>query len=607
MPRIVRRLFYLLWPLMLTTQSFTQTSVAYSLSWKHPNSHSFTIRAEVQVADGNAVDFRIPDWRPGRYMVQHFAKNIVTFRAIDGTGRTLPAKKIDKVTWRVKPHAAGRVIVEYTYYARQLDGGACYLDDSEAYFNPIACFVYIPGKEMLPVTLKIDKPDDWRIATAMPYDATGDLYSIDNYHDFADSPFLVSPSFRFYTFVYKGGRFELVFQGEADFDSARVVGDIRKIVAAQIDMMQDVPFERYLFMYHLLPYRFGHGVEHKNSTSIVIGPANFDDEGFYRRFLGVTSHEFFHAWNVERIRPEGIYLPDYSKPNYTTLLWVSEGMTSYYGGLTLVRAGLLEPKRYLESWARTVTSYRRDPGFRVTPVAEVSWDSWSKSFGAPPNTYYSFYTMGNMLGLALDLEIRHLTGNRKSLDDLFRYLNEKYAKKNRGLPEDGVLAAASEVSGHDFSDFFTRHVYGTQPIDWDRVLGYAGYKLEAKRDDKQPGVWPGIELRGDKKQTTIGNVLPESPAFQAGLDVGDILIAIDGRRAHAENFDLLLKKYAPGDTVRFTVIRREHLRTFDVVLAGARPDSLEIVDNPDASEQQLALRKSWLHLPEESENHYKGQ
>lgn len=588
-----------LFSILAISSSFAQNQIAYRLGWEQPNSHYFHIEMTVEDSKDQSVDFRIPDWRPGRYMVQHFAKDVVQFQAVDGSGKALKARKIDKVTWRVERGGAKKITAKYKYYAHQLDAGASYLDDVEAYFNPIACFMYIPGKEMLPVTLKIDKPADWRVATPMDFDEKKGVFAIGNYHDFADSPFLISPSFKLLSFEYKGATYELAFQGEANFDEKKVVEDVKKVVADLVDMMQNTPFKRYLFMYHLLPYRFGHGVEHKNSTSIVSGPADFDNERFYRGFLGVTSHEFFHAWNVERIRPAGIFHPDYSQPNFTTLLWVSEGMTSYYGGLAMMRTDLTKKDSYLSGWARTIQGYKNNPGYGVNSVSDISWETWSNSFGAPPNTSYSFYSMGNILGMLLDLEIRHLTENNKSLDDVFRYLNKEYAQKDRGVPDGDFLKAINKVSGKDFSDFFARYVDGTEEIDWNKYLNYAGLKLEEKKGKDSPGVFLGIGTRGDDKQTTISNVTPHSPTAKAGLDQDDILIALDSRRAHRENLDALLKKYQPGDKIKVTVLRREQLRDFEVELAEARNDDFKIVEIEEPNELQAKILKSWLNLKEE--------
>ncbi|MFQ5751952.1 MAG: PDZ domain-containing protein, partial [bacterium] len=294
--------------------------------------------------------------------------------------------------------------------------------------------------------------------------------------------------------------------------------------------------------------------------------------------------------------------PDYSKENYTTTMWLYEGVTSYYGGLTLVRTHQVKKAKYLKNWANTIKRFQNTYGRKVTSVDMVSWDSWTKSMGnAPPNSYFSFYTKGNILGLLLDLEIRHRTKNKKSLNDVMQYLYENYARKNLGVPEYGLQKAVEKVADSSFQTFFADYVHSTVEIDYNRYLQYAGLELLTKQDEKAPEVYLGISTSGDDGETKIRNVIPESPAFKAGLDIGDILLAIDGKRAHKNNLDLLLKKYSPGETVRLTVFRRDVLRHFDVELAEARASKYEIKEIADATKLQVAIRKSWLNEEEMKE------
>lgn len=578
------------------------TQISYKIGWSQPNSHLLEITMRIADLQANSVDVSIPAWRPGRYVIQNYAKNVIDFAAFDEQGRRLQFRKLDKGTWRIDKEPSLDIVVRYTYYARHLDGGSSYLDDSEAYINPITCLMYVPGKERLPVSLALEKPADWRIATALEFEDGKGAFVSENYHELVDGPILASPSFKLLTFEESGATYEIALQGKANYKEEQLIDDIRKIVAEQTEIMQDVPFKRYLFMYHLLPYRFGHGVEHKNSTSIVLGPTDFDDEKFYQGFLSVTAHEFFHAWNVERIRPEAIYSPDYSKENYTTTMWIYEGMTSYYGNLALVRTHLMKKKKYFENWAKTLKSFQNTYGRKVMSVDRVSWDSWTKSMGnAPPNTYYSFYTKGNILGMLLDLEIRRRTKNKRSLDHVLRYLCQEYAQKNRGVPEDGLERAVGKIAGSSFETFFGDYVHGTEEIDYNRYLQQAGLELLTKHDEKGPGVYLGISTAGDEKETRIGNVTPESPAFEAGLDINDVLLAIDGRRANKSNLNLLLKEYTAGDTIRVTVFRRDELRHLEVVLAAALPDKYEIKEIEAPTELQVEIKKSWLNLEEEKE------
>lgn len=583
----------------LVSSAAPPDSIAYRLSWDAPNSHLLRIEMTVTGEQSPAVDFRLPSWRPGRYIIQDFVKNLRDFRAVDETGRPLPFRRLDKATWRVERRDAAAITVTYGYYARQLDAGASYLDDSEAYVNPITCFMYVPGLEQRPVSLQISKPADWRIAAVFEQQYSETHFASSSYHEFVDVPILISPSFELLSFEHQGTRFELALQGESNHDPEKLIDDVRKIVVEQVRIMQDLPMSRYLFMYHLVPYRFGHGVEHKNSTSIVRGPMDFDNPSFYNGFLSVTSHEFFHVWNVERIRPEAIYEPDYASENYTTTLWIYEGITSYYSGLTLVRTGLTKVDGYLSGLANSIRGYERSYGRHLTSVADVSWDSWTKGAGgAPPNSYYSFYTKGMLLGLVLDLHIRHLTKNKRSLNDVMRYLNDTYAKKNRGVPENGFELALRQVVGRDFDRFFADHVYGTVALDFDRYLRYAGLALQKEPEKKTASAWTGLQLRGDDEQTRVSNVIPESPADEAGLAIDDILLAIDGRRTHNDNFDLRLRAFQPGDSVVVTVFRRERLRNFGLLLAEAPPElyTIKAVEEPDALQQRI--RRDWLNEQE---------
>ena len=584
--------------ILLFNNAFTkppEPQISYHISWNEPNSHLLEIVMRIGNIQADSLQVSIPAWRPGRYYIQNFAKNIINFTVRDTKNKPLIFKKLDKGSWQIDSKNSQSVIVKYDYYARQLDAGSSYLDDSEAYINPVTCLMYIPGMELLPISLSISKPETWRIATALQYDQARQSFISPDYHELVDTPILISPSFKLLSFDYQDATIEIAIQGKANYNTEQLTEDIGKIVDEQVRIMNDLPLDYFLFMYHLVSYRFGHGVEHKNSTSIVSGPADFNDEKFYQRFLGTTSHEFFHVWNVERIRPQAIYLPDYSKENYTGTMWIYEGLTSYYGDLTLIRQQLLKKEEYLENWAKTIRRFQDSYGRKLTSVDQVSWDSWTKGMhNAPPNTYYSYYTKGEILGLLLDMEIRKRTGNKESLDDVMRNLNRNYARKNRGVAEDAFQKILETVAGSSFETFFTDYVYGTADIDYNHYLRHAGLELTRELDDKAPDVYLGIITTGDEKQTRISNVIPESPAFYAGLDIDDILIAMDDQRAHNKNLNMILKNYSAGDTVRVSVIRREVLRHFKVTLAEAQPDKYAIKEIENPTELQTLIQKGWL-------------
>ncbi len=580
--------------------------ISYQLSWDKPNSHLFNVSVTVKNPEGSQTLFRIPAWRPGRYVIQNYTKNIIKFAAIDNNGRELKFQKLDKDTWQVHHQSVKSVTVSYQYYANVLDAGSSFLDDSEAYINPITLAMYIPGKEMLPVSLKIDKPGDWKIATALDFDPETRSYQVENYHEFADNPILISPDFELLSFDYENAKIEMVFQGERNYDPQKVIDDVRSIVAEQSRIMGGVPCERYLFMYHLIPERMGHGVEHKNSTSIVIGPADFNDPVFYFRFLSVTSHEFFHIWNVERIRPEAIYHPDYSKENYTTTMWFFEGVTSYYDLLTMKHAGVISKYQFYNAMERTIQRLQNTYGRKITSAAMASWNSWAMFEGSPPNSSISFYNKGEILGLMLDMEIRDRTANKKSLDDVMRYLYKNYALKDKGVPETGIQSAIEYVVSQEnktrssFADFFADYIFGTKEIDYNLFLQFAGLELLTQVDEQQPAAYLGIHLTRDEKEPRIENVNPDSPAFEAGLDHEDILLAIDNHRVTAMNLNRLLMRYQPGDRITVTVFRRSKLRHFDVTLGSGNNTRLVLIEMEKPSPAQLNIRNDWLKEPAES-------
>ena len=570
--------------------------VRYNVSWDNPVSHYFDIEMSFTNPEDGAVQVRIPSWRPGRYRIQNYAKNVIRFAASDGSGNPLQFRKIDKATWQIQAAPGQDVSVTYQVYANQLDAGASYLDATEAYMNPITMLMYIPGRELEPVVMSVEKPGDWITATALDFSTEMDGYWAEDYHELVDSPFIISPTLEMHSFELAGTTFEIAIQGEGKYDAGKLVADLRAIAEAQTAIMGVIPFDRYVFLFHFLDRPFGHGVEHKNSTSIVVGPADFTNAGLYRRLIGVSSHELWHVWLVERIRPEAIYHPDYSKEAYTTTFWLYEGVTSYYGGLTLTHASLVDEDAYLRGLAGAIQRFEEDPAREHTSVAMTSWDSWTKGVEAPPYSYYSFYTAGQVLGMLLDLEVRGRTRNAQSLDDVMRYLYQNYAARDIGVPEDGFQEALETITSGTFAPFFEDHVYGTRPIDYDRILFHAGYRLERGTDDSKSPVDLGIRLERGSGELKLTGVKPNGAAFEAGMIVGDVIISIGGKQATRENLDDLIADREVGDTVSVAVFRGKDLMEFDVVLRDGGNVKYELIRLDNTNTLQNQTRRDWLRL-----------
>ena len=592
MPRLVS-LFALL---VFAVPSLAQDvpAIRYEISWGAPNDHWLNVTMHVSGHEGETLDVRIPYWRPGRYVIQNYAKDIAGFSAAAADGRPLDSRKVDRNTWRVQTSGATDVVLSYRQYADQLDAGASYVGQGRLSLNPVTALMNVPGRETEPVSLHLALHEGWRVATALDYDPSIDGWRAADYHELVDSPFLASPDHVTHSFEAAGATFDVVVHGDWEYDPVRFVDHLRRIVEAQAAIMGDMPFDRYVFLYQFLPNPSGHGVEHRNSTSVVLGPAamvampeSLDDPGFYYYVLAVASHEFFHLWNVERIRPAALVPTDYSREQYTTQMWLFEGITDYYGDLALLRAGLVSEERFLATLAGTVRDFDNDPGRKVTSVAMSSFDSWAKQDDPPPFTFYSFYTAGKALGMVLDLEVRARTGGERSLDDVMRSLYDTYYLNGAGVPEDGFQKALETVTGTSFDAFFAAHIDSTADVDWDAALARAGLTLARTPDEGQP-VRLGVSLDGLR----ITGVRPGSGAFAAGLDEEDVIVAVAGERIEDAS-GLQLDGLAPGDALQVTVSRWGVERTVHLVLdASDAVYAFEPVESPSASQQRI--RRDWL-------------
>ena len=586
----------ILFLLMINIASPAQESprIRYHIGWDQPNLRFYDVTVTIEKPDNPVTQLRIPNWRPGRYMIQNFAQNVVEFRAENESGKPLPFAKIDKDTWEIATGNTQQLVAKYRFYANELDAGNTYLDDTEAYINPATILMYLPGKELLPVALSVQIPQDWAIATALDFDETLRAYPAENYHELADNPLIISATMDKLVFSHQNVRYDVAIVGNANYNAERMRDDLKKMVAEQVKIFGEAPFKRYVFLYHFVDYRMGHGVEHKNSTSIVVGPTDFSDESTYSRWLSYTAHEFFHAWNVERIRPEGIFYPDYSQPNYTELMWWFEGVTSYYEGITLTRMGYYPLFRYLGKMTNSITSLENNAGNRITSAAQASFDDWAKAFGAPPGTSISFYQKGEILGFLLDLEIRKRTNNQQSLDDVMRLLWKKYGSQQLGVPENGIQTAIEAVAGSSFADFFERYVSGTETPDYGKYLSVAGLEIvEIDGDSSQPDL--GVRLSGDERETRIRSVRLDSPAANGGLAIDDILLAVNGQRIHSENYQRIMNRFQPDETIRVAVFRRNQLREFEVQLSPNPAKRWVIRENPNATPAQKSVLNSWLN------------
>jgi predicted metalloprotease with PDZ domain len=470
--------------------------VLYRIAMPDPSSHLFEVTVTA-TAEGGPVTFQMPAWSPGRYVVYDFARNVQDVRASDGGGRELPVEKLDKQTWRVAPSgAAGRVVFSYRVYADNLSGTFSQLDERHGNFNGASVFVYVADRKPAPVRLEVVPPPGWKVYNAETVSPDQRAFEFANYDLLIDTPTEIAPDFEVATFRVDDCEYRVLTHqfGGARAATRRYAADTERIVRAQAAILGVPPdLPRYTFIAHFAPGNVGggDGMEHLASTQLVV-TSTLGDRNSYEGLLSLTSHEHFHLWNVKRLRPVELGPWDYTRENYTTSLWIAEGLTSYYGDLSLARAGIVDEARILEIFSGEIASLQTTPGRLVTSVERASFDTWlylatsprQRTNGAAISVDY--YNKGEVLGILLDLEIRHRTRNARSLDDVMRLMYRRffldapaatYYYKGRGYEAADFAAAVGEVAGVDITDWFRRYVSGTEELDYDRALGHAGLRL----------------------------------------------------------------------------------------------------------------------------------
>ena len=593
----------------------SQPPTHYRIDPLDPHAHLYEVRVTVDNPDAAGQRFELPTWIPGSYLIREFARQFVTVRA-ESDGRAVPIAKVAKNVWQAAP-CINPLTVIAQIYAFDLSVRAGYLDASRGYFNGPSVFLLPEGREHAPCIVDVAPPEGasyarWRVATTLPTAGAVPygfgLYRAANYDELIDHPVETS-DFALKTFEAGGIPHDIAISGRHAADLSRLARDIQRVCQWQIDLFGGAPFERYLFQVMAVGEGYG-GLEHRSSASLLCrrdelphaGLDGIDDD--YLHFLGLVSHEYFHAWNVKRIRPAAFIPYDLSRESYTRQLWAFEGITSYYDDLALTRCGLISAERYLELLARTITTVLRTPGRLTQSVADSSFDAWVKFYRPDensPNAVVSYYTKGALIACALDLTLRR--EGRATLDDLMRALWERYGRRGVGVPEDGIPALASELAGRDLSDFFGRYVEGTEEPPLRELLADFGVTLHlrAENDAKDRGGKPakdaaprctlGIRLGSDQK---LAVVLRSGPAAHAGLAAGDTLVAVAGLKASPERLKKLLTQGAPGDVVAVHAFRRDELLEVSATLAEAPADTCYFTLDPAPAPEAQARREAWL-------------
>jgi predicted metalloprotease with PDZ domain len=567
--------------------------IQYTIVPKNPAAHLFEVTLTVAEPDPAGQRFMLPVWIPGSYMVREFARNIVTLAAFNAAGRRIAIEKIDKHAWQAAPHD-GPITLRYEVYGWDMSVRAAHLDDTVGFFNGTSVFLAVEGQADAPCAVDIQAPQgaayrNWRVATALP-EARGTkrygfgAYRAQNYDELIDHPVTLG-EFALGSFSAHGVKHDIVISGRVTgLDMSRLAADLKRVCETQIALFEPrtkkAPVDRYVFMTVAVGDGYG-GLEHRASTALicnrgdlpVLGRAEMTDG--YRTYLGLCSHEYFHTWNVKRIKPAAFAPYDLSQENYTSLLWLFEGFTSYYDDLMLVRSGLISPSDYFSLIGKTIGGVLRGSGRLKQTVAESSFDAWVKYYRADenaPNAIVSYYQKGSLIALAFDLSIRAQTANRKSLDDVMRLLWQRYGRdfyngKPQGIAESEVQALFAEATGADLRKLFRDGVHGTRDLPLDALLEPFGVTLSTDLATNGTAGKPSLGVRVRGGADCVLAVVHEGGAAQkAGLSAGDVLIAIDGLRVTGSNLDGLLARYLPGAKVEVHAFRRDELRHTELKL-----------------------------------------
>jgi predicted metalloprotease with PDZ domain len=593
-------------------QNLEPYSISYHLAMSRPASHLFEVTIDVATPAGDStpyVDFQMPLWQPGRYAVADFAANVQEFSA-RSQGRSLSWTKIDDQTWRVQKQGSRSVTAVYKVFGDDLSGTYGQLDVGHASYTGGEVFMYVAGHKSDAVELHIQPPSNWRIVNGRTERPDQHDWKYPNYEIMIDNPTEIGPDWTEDDFKVEGKTYHVVIHSRGDEGGRRssFVRDVEKIVRAEVGMWGTPEFDNYTFMIHFAADgRSSDGMEHLTSTQII-QPDILADRNTYYDALTTVAHEFFHAWNVKRLRPVELGPWDWTKPVATRSLWIAEGFTQYYGVEMYHRAGFEDSSNFLRDLSETVETIENSPANKLmsaeassmaAPFIDSALHRQRTNLG---NTSLSYYLKGELIALNLDLLIRNWTRGQRSLDDVMRraydefYVkspNASYYLKGRGYTIEDFARIASEVAGRDMKDWFAKYVQGIEPLPYEDALSGLGLRL-VKSVQSQPYTAGIVIDRDDRQALRLGSLQSDSAAEQAGLQQGDVLLTIGGTPVSRDNWAATMNRYKQGDRIPISV--RRFRRTVELTLQLGSPELYEyrIEEIPNATAEARRLRAAWL-------------
>ena len=567
--------------------------MAFDVTINQPASHLFHVTLRYVNKGSEAVEFKMPAWTPGYYQLMNYASNVENFRATDKVGKALTWEKTGNNTWRVHTNKAAELRLSYAVKATRNFVAGNYLDENRGYISPAGVFMHVANQIQQPVTVTLHPHSDWKPIIATGLDSIpgkSNTFTAPDFDVLYDSPMLMGKLEKLPSFTVNGIPHYFIGYNIGKFDQNQFISDLKKIVAASVAVIGDIPYKQYTFI-AIGPG--GGGIEHLNSTSISFDGNGLNTPQGKLRLYKFLAHEYFHHYNVKRIRPVALGPFDYERENRTNMLWVSEGFTVYYEYLILRRAGLMTDDELLNSLRNNIAAYENKPGHLFQSATQASYETWEDGpFGRTGDEAYktiSYYEKGPVLGLLLDLKIRHETENKKSLDNVMRTLYQTYyQKKKRGFTDQEFRTVCETTAGTSLTEVFD-YASTVKPIDYPKYLSYAGLAIDTTLKEVS-NAWLGLAVREKSDSVYVADVDWESPAWKAGIRSGAVVSKLNDQPATIS----ALKSLTPVVPVKLLVVQRGQTDEKSIIPGKKSERSFQITRLPNADKLQQAVLADWL-------------
>ena len=589
--------------LSITMAAKSQVKINFEVSFKEPQAHYAEVQMDISgIATKNYVDVKMPAWTPGSYLIREFAKSVEDFGATVA-GKTVKSEKVSKNTWRVYNGKANAVKINYRVYAFEISVRTAFIDASHAFLSSANIFMFPAGMIKSPSTVKIIPFSTWsKVSTGLqPVAGKQFTYTAPDFDILYDSPLEVGNQ-DIFEFNAAGVRHEVAMYGGGNYDKERLKVDMAKVVEQETAVYGENPNKHYTFIVHNYA-QGGGGLEHLNSTVLGASRNGYNSDKGYLGFLNLVAHEYFHLWNVKRLRPIALGPFDYENENYTTNLWIAEGFTSYYPYKVMLRAGFSTPEGFVNSLLGGIGTVMNTPGAKINSAAASSFDAWINPAYRPSengnNTFISYYSKGQVIGNLMDLEIIHATKGAKSLDDVMKAMYLQCKALKRGYTDAEFKAMVEKISGISFTNFWNKYVTGTTAIEYAKYFAYAGIDVVNENEGTSIpflGASASRTAAGTGK-VIVGSVVRGSGAWNGGLNVNDEVVYIDGAPAEMmlERMSQITSKKV-GDVVKVSIVRDGLKQDLDITLTASETVKFKSTIKEDATPLQLAVRKRWMGI-----------